>query len=119
MSAKEEFPSPSAPLEIKKWSSIEKDLLPQLGEYCIKQNLYRRDNLFYDFTVHDLKEIARNRYDEKGKNQPEQLITAGYIFLDEAGGSGGMISLDIGRSCNLKCDFERNSQTGQIDCEPC
>lgn len=110
--------------EIKMFIDID-SLLQQLAQYCIKNNLYRKDHdlarqnnpqlcwnyddIFYHFSNAEMAHINRcclNR---------SVCLTSGYMFLDDPNGTKGMIRLYDDRRNDPKWCFWMENDTIKID----
>ena len=76
-----------------------------IANYCITNNLYRKDNQFHDFDRAFLRTL--------NTKFPNLMVDNGYCFLDEDGGKTGMIRFYVG-DCNPKWTFEMTSD-GDIE----
>ena len=72
------------------------NLLRKLAEYAVKNNLYRKGNIFFEITPRLLKKMSKGMSIRITKG-----IENGYMFLDENGGNSGLIRLHLNEEAGV------------------
>jgi hypothetical protein len=85
-------------------------LLRKLGNFAIKNNLYRKQNVFFLIKPSLLKKMTAGM-----SLRIKNGIDGGYMFLDEKGGKTGLIRLHLNEKAgvnllNPKWDFKMNKK---------
>ena len=88
-------------------------LIGLIAEFTIENNLYRKEDEFYDFTRKELVTITRYL---KNENLDWPTITHGYCFLNEPNIPEGLIKLLDNNDGNPKWIFWKNDD-GTIEFE--